>query len=93
MKVLQELLVQGAHPHTLTDYDQSPFSLARGNTPRDLKMEVPKFLREWLIDCFARAIIIGFAQNVLDEKSFEIGVRSKSADAWKDHHDAPEPDV
>jgi ankyrin repeat protein len=93
MKVVHELLLHGANPHTLTEFEQSPFSLARGNTPRDFKIEVPKFIREWLIDCFARAFIIGFAKDLLKEESFEIGMRSKSDDAREAHRDPPEPDV
>jgi ankyrin repeat protein len=93
-KVLEELLLWGAHPHRLTEYDQSPFSLSRGGTPRDREMEVPRFLREWLVDCFARAIIIGFARKEMSEEMFRIGYVSKAKDAKaeRDSHRGPSED-
>jgi hypothetical protein len=80
-KVLEELLAAGAHPHLLTEYDQSPFSLSRGGTPRDRGMEVPRFLRAWMVDCVARTILAGFAKRELSQEVFRVACQSKAADA------------
>jgi hypothetical protein len=82
-KVLKELLLYGAEPHVLTEYDQSPFALSRGTVPRDKEMEVPRFLRAWLVDCFARAIIIGFAKSEMSAEVFDIAWKSKYVDEAK----------
>jgi hypothetical protein len=79
-KVLRELLLYGANPHVLTEYEQSPFSLSRGTVPRDREMEVPTLLREWLIDCFARAIIAGFAKSEMSDEMFKHAIVSKKND-------------
>jgi ankyrin repeat protein len=73
---VQLLLEYGANPHTLTKQGQSPFSLCRGVLPKDRQMTVATLLRKWLVECFARAFVVGIATGNMKEQAFEVAWRS-----------------